>query len=402
MKILAIETSCDETAIAVVEATGDDSSAHFSILGNILVSQIDLHRQYGGVFPTLAKREHTKNIIPILRASLEEAEMLHEIRQDISESTRSYINTLFSREEGLSQSFLEFITEIDVPEIDAIAVTAGPGLEPALWVGINTARALASIWDKPLVAVNHMEGHIMTALTQEDNSTSISPDSKMKLAISDVATPVLALLISGGHTELLAMNEWLSYELIGTTRDDAVGEAFDKVARLLGLPYPGGPEISRLAEIARKEYSESTYTLPRPMKNDGTNDFSFSGLKTATRYLIQSLGEIDDATQKAIALEFENASTDVLLSKTLHALKDTHARTITIGGGVSANEHIRKTFTETITDKYPDITLRIPDVNLTTDNAIMIALSGFYHALRKEYVDPKTLRADGNAELSMK
>ncbi|HEX8946863.1 MAG TPA: tRNA (adenosine(37)-N6)-threonylcarbamoyltransferase complex transferase subunit TsaD [Candidatus Paceibacterota bacterium] len=394
MRILAIETSCDETAVAIVEATGDAATAQFRILGNALLSQIDLHRPYGGVFPTLAKREHAKNIVPLLRAALEEAELVHEDGQEVSEETREEIAAIFTREEGLAEAFFDFVSEIETPEIDAIAVTAGPGLEPALWVGVNFAKALAKTWDKPLISVNHMEGHIMAALSTDTD------DTRFDLVISDVAMPVLALLISGGHTQLVAMRQWLSYELVGQTRDDAVGEAFDKVARLLGLPYPGGPEISARAEGARGATIETPHTLPRPMLHDTTCDFSFAGLKTAARYLIQSLGDIDDDTRTQIALEFENAATEVLLAKTRRALEETGAQTLVLGGGVSANAHIRRSFAETIAREHPDVSLRIPRAALTTDNAIMIALAGFYHALRHESADPSTLRASGNASLA--
>ena len=250
MRILAIETSCDETAIAILECKGDKNHAEFTVLGNALLSQIDIHQEYGGVFPALAKREHAKNLVPILESALEEAELLHEDTQAIPEETRAKISEILSREPGLAEQFFEFVTECEPPEIDAIAVTAGPGLEPALWVGINFAKALALLWEKSLVAVNHMEGHIIAALAKElpYNPTNTLPIStRFNLVISDVKMPVLALLISGGHTELVLMKEWLQYELVGATRDDAVGETFDKVARMLGLPYPGGPEISRLA-----------------------------------------------------------------------------------------------------------------------------------------------------------
>ena len=203
MKILAIETSCDETAIAVVQCEGDEKNAQFTVLGNTLLSQIEIHREYGGVFPALAKREHAKNLVPILEAALEEAELLHEDVQAIPEETRAALAKILEREPGLEEQFFEFVSECEPPEIDIIAVTAGPGLEPALWVGINFARALALLWDKPLVAVNHMEGHILAALASSRGDT---------LQISDVNLPVLALLISGGHTELVLMKEWLQYE----------------------------------------------------------------------------------------------------------------------------------------------------------------------------------------------
>lgn len=391
MRILAIETSCDETAIAIVEAAGDEKDAEFRILGNALLSQIELHRQYGGVFPALAKREHAKNLVPLLEAALEEAELLHEDTQAIPEETRDRIADLLAREPGLAEAFFGFLAECEVPDIDAIAVTAGPGLEPALWVGINFAKALSLLWQKPLAAVNHMEGHILSALATSTNE---------KLSIKDVGMPVLALLISGGHTELVLMKDWLSYELVGQTLDDAVGEAFDKVARMLELPYPGGPEISRLAEAVRSDSGESAIavSLPRPLMGDGTCNFSFSGLKTSVLYLLKKVPDITERHKQDIAHEFENAVTDVLWKKTERALEQTGAATLVIGGGVSANTHIRRTFTKNMQQAFPDRALRIPSAALTTDNAIMIALAGYHRALRTEFAGD--LKADGNLSLA--
>lgn len=398
MRILGIETSCDETAIAIVEATGDESSATFDVLGNALLSQIELHREYGGVFPALAKREHAKNIVPLLEAALEEAELLHEDTQVIPDETRTAIAKILEREQDLAEKFFEFVSECEPPDIDAIAVTTGPGLEPALWVGINFARALALLWNKPLVAVNHMEGHILTALARPVNTPPNG--TRLNLVIDSVRLPVLALLISGGHTELVAMKEWLSYKLVGQTRDDAVGEAFDKVARMLGLPYPGGPEISKLAEEARKDSAPNPYTFPRPMLDSGDSDFSFAGLKTAVLYLLKKIPEATEDDKKNIAREFEDAATDVLWKKTARALEETNAETLVLGGGVSANTNIRRTFAEKIDVEYSHIALRIPSPELTTDNAIMIALAGFYHALRDEYDASDSLRAEGNRSLT--
>jgi N6-L-threonylcarbamoyladenine synthase len=394
MKILAIETSCDETVIAILECIGDEHAATFSVLGNALLSQIEIHKQYGGVFPALAKREHAKNLVPILEAALEEAELLREDKQIISEETRAKISKILAREPGLSEAFFEFVSECEIPEIGAIAVTAGPGLEPALWVGINFAKALALVWNKPLVAVNHMEGHIFAALASSQNEN---------LLINNIEMPVLALLISGGHTQLVLMREWLKYELIGETRDDAVGEAFDKVARMLSLPYPGGPEISRLAESARSKLgscsrgSTSRDILPRPMIHEDSCDFSFAGLKTAVMNLLKKIPDVSEDDKKDIALEFENAVTDVLWHKTSRALNETAAKTLVIGGGVSANVHIQRTFTEKIREIHPDVALHIPEPAMSTDNAIMIALAGYYRAIRNEFATD--FKANGNLPL---
>ncbi len=411
MKILAVETSCDETAIAILECSGDETSSQFKILGNALLSQIEIHKPYGGVYPALAKREHAKNLVPILEAALEEAELLREDTQAIPDDVRAAIATLLEREPGLTETFFEFVIECEPPAIDAIAVTAGPGLEPALWVGVNFAKALALLWNKPLVAVNHMEGHILAGLAQTENEV---------ISIQNVNLPILALLISGGHTELVLMKEWLEYELVGQTRDDAVGEAFDKVARMLELPYPGGPQISKLAEELRSQATrkqsgrpeggdprtfsqepgeERLFVLPRPMIHENSCDFSFAGLKTAVLNLLKTIPNVSEEQKKHIAHEFENAVGDVLWKKTARALEQTGAQTLVIGGGVSANTHIRRVFTEAIAAETSHVDLRIPAASLTTDNAIMIGLAGYSRALQKDFADPSTLRADGNRSL---
>jgi len=391
MKILAIETSCDETAISILECTGDEHAATFNVLGNALLSQIDIHREFGGVFPAVAKREHAKNLVPVLAASLEEAELLHEDRQVLPDDIRTEIGTLLTREPELAEALFAFLDEAEVPDIDAIAVTHGPGLEPALWVGVNLARALAMVWKKPLIGVNHMEGHLLSALT--------TPNEDGTFEIRDVTLPVLGLLISGGHTELVSMDEWLSYRLIGQTKDDAVGEAFDKVARMLALPYPGGPEISKLAEAARLRGNETLPTLPRPMMRDTTCDFSFSGLKTAVLYMVKD--RVLSAIEKEeLAHAFEDAVSDVLFLKASRALQETSAKTLVLGGGGSANTHIRRVFTEKIAIEHPDVSLRIPEARFTTDNAIMIAIAGYYRALKKEYTRPDEMRANGNLSLT--
>jgi N6-L-threonylcarbamoyladenine synthase len=390
MRILAIETSCDETAIAILEGTGSDGNAQFRILGNALLSQIEKHKAYGGVMPSLAKREHAHNIVPLLLAALSEAELVHENTQSIPEDTEERIRVCLSREPELTEAFLEFARSIEPPAIDAIAVTEGPGLEPALWVGINTAEALASLWGKPLVPVNHMEGHIISALLKRDTNA---------LILSDIELPVLALLISGGHTELVLMREWRNYKLIGETRDDAVGEAFDKVARMMGLSYPGGPEISKLAEVARKADEKSPFSLPRPMLGDGTCDFSWSGLKTAVLYLLKKQGELTDAEKRAFSREFEDAVGEVLFEKTERALQETLGKTLVIGGGVSANTHLRRVFTKGMAERFPECSLRLPDFEFTTDNAVMIGAAGYLRANAGRYASPSEMKASGTLSL---
>ena len=246
MRILGIETSCDETAVCIIEGFGNfDSEFTFKILGNALNSQVAIHAPYGGVFPNLAKREHARNLVPLMTQALSQTDLLQRGLPSLQdEPVQSHatdgakIQTILEREPELLEQLKVFLQIYAKPDVDVIAVTAGPGLEPALWVGVNFARALSTVWDLPLVAVNHMEGHIVMSMMEHDH-------------LADVQFPLLSLLISGGHTELVLSRTFQQYERLGETRDDAVGEAFDKVARLLGLPYPGGPEVSRLAALAR-------------------------------------------------------------------------------------------------------------------------------------------------------
>ena len=383
MNILAIETSCDETAIAVVKAQGDNISASFTVLGNALMSQIELHKEYGGVFPTLAKREHIQNSIPLVHTALEEASLLQKGKTVLSKEHITSITKTLAQEPELIDPVTHLLTHYTKPNIDAIAVTHGPGLAPALWVGVNVATILSQVWDIPLIPVNHMEGHILSSLLYNN-------------AIEHVELPLLALLISGGHTELVLMKNWREYEIIGRTLDDAVGEAFDKVARMMDLPYPGGPEISKLAESARAERLEKIFELPRPMMNKQGYDFSFAGLKTAVLYTLKKKGTLSDKEKKILAREFEDAVTEVLVSKTLSAIEEYGVKTVVLGGGVSANTHVRNTFSKKITE-YPHTTLQLPEKALTTDNAIMIALAGFYAYQNGEIAS--TLSANSNLSL---
>lgn len=385
MRILAIETSCDDTAVALLEAAEHGSATHFTILGNGAFSQVDLHQPYGGVYPTLAKREHAKNLVPMLVETLKEAGLHKEGSAPVPD-----LGDLLVREPELQEAFLAFIGTIEKPEIDAIAVTHGPGLEPALWVGVNFARALSKAWNLPIVPVNHMEGHMLAGL--------LSMKSENEMSLPDPALPLLTLLISGGHTELVLMKDWYTYELIGRTRDDAVGEAFDKVARMLGLPYPGGPEISKLAEAGRRNPDPKPFTLPRPMLKDDSCDFSWSGLKTSVLYLLKKQPNLSAAEREKLAEEFEDVVAEVLWEKTSRALMKTGAKVIALGGGVSANKHIRKVFTEKVASEHSLVELRIPPAALTTDNAIMIAVAGYYRARDGKFATD--VRADGNLSLS--
>ena len=389
MRILSIETSCDETAISIVEATGDFPHATYDILGNALWSQIDIHREFGGVFPMLAKREHVATIIPMLEKALTEAD-LESTPQEIDEHLAAELQTILNREPELTDKLLSFQAERGVPQIDLIAVTSGPGLEPALWVGVNFARALALLWNVPIVPVNHMEGHVLSSVF----------DIERDDMLSDISFPTISLLISGGHTELILMKDWGHYEKIGQTRDDAVGEAYDKVARMLGLQYPGGPEIAKRAEQARKEKLSEFIKLPTPMLNSGDLDFSFSGLKTAVRYGIEGK-ELTETDICAIARDFEDVVTTVLLKKALAAVETYRAQTLIVGGGVSANQHLKRAFEATFLEKAPDVTVYFPQPKLSTDNSIMIALAG--HARAQNALAPRgadVIRADGNKSLS--
>jgi N6-L-threonylcarbamoyladenine synthase len=390
MKVLGVETSCDETAIAVLDASGDVGHGfEFKIRGHALLSQAKEHAQYGGVFPNVAKREHARNLVPVLMETLRQAELLSESGPALSQETIEDVRAILEREDELHEFLSEFFRDHTKPGIDCIAVTAGPGLEPALWVGINFARALSHVWGIPLVAVNHMEGHILVAMMHHGT-------------LAHFEFPLVSLLVSGGHTELILSREWMQYEMLGSTRDDAAGEAFDKVARLLGLEYPGGPEISKYARLARGERLASAYVLPRPMLHSDDYDFSFAGLKTAVRNLAKAHEPASEEFKKQIAREFENAVTDVLVKKTMRAIDEYGARTLLVGGGVSANEHLRKTLTETLKDAGNPATLLLSPPELATDNAVMIALAGYFRALKKQYIPLDQLVANGNLQLAEK
>tara|TARA_Y100000031_G_scaffold157148_1_gene216765 strand:- start:4388 stop:5635 length:1248 start_codon:yes stop_codon:yes gene_type:complete len=401
MHILAIETSCDETAVSLVDCSGDPwkGGVNFNVLSNIVLSQAKLHAEYGGVYPSLAKREHAENLIPVLKKALELSSLESGIRNQESGIDTQKLEKILQREPELLKQFLEFIPTIEKPAIDKIVVTRGPGLEPALWVGINFAKALGEVWNIPVSGINHMEGHVFSALLQKRRDLP----QLTTYNLQPTTFPALALLISGGHTELVLMKDWLKYEIVGETKDDAVGEAFDKVARMLGLGYPGGPEIARQAAQFQDKPS---LKLPRPMLDSGDFNFSFSGLKTAVLYEIKknnkfqpeadppSRPEADQPqagaeTSKIIqefAHEFQEAATDVLVSKTVKAAREYGAKTILVGGGVSANQRIRDALTEQTTNNLPPTTkLLLSPLELTGDNALMIAVAGYLRAaLNKE------------------
>jgi len=353
MIILGIETSCDETALCLLETQDGTGDFKYRILGNVIHSQIELHKEYGGVFPLLAKREHIKNL-PIL---------FEQIKKE---------------------------SRIKDEDIRAIAVTEGPGLEPALWTGIVFAEDFGKKQNIPVYPVNHMEGHIVSTLVED------SKPHKDFRPLKPLLFPALAVLISGGHTEIVSTSSLGSYKVLGRTRDDAIGEAYDKTARMLGISYPGGPEISRLAQQARDESLPEDITLPRPMIHSKDFDFSFSGLKTSILYMLKEMGEISEDDKKKISREFENAVTEVLISKTKRALGENEYHSVTIGGGVSANLYIQKAFGK-LCQTFA-IPLYLPAVGLYGDNAMMIALTGAIK-IAKDLVktkSPSGIKARGN------
>ena len=389
MLILSIETSCDETAVSLVESSGEFPDASYQTLGNGLWSQVDAHAEYGGVFPMVAKREHARTLVPMLKQAAAESDLLEDHSTDLTDADKSKLQELLVREEGLADLLIEFLASHSLPKIDLIAVTSGPGLEPALWVGVSFAKALALITGANVIPTNHMEGHILASIHDVERDDMLS----------DISFPAVALLISGGHTELINMSNWGTYDKVGQTRDDAVGEAFDKVARLLGLPYPGGPKISKLAAQARKADLPEFAPLPRPMINSGDLDFSFSGLKTAVRYAVQDQ-ELTDDQKAAVARDFEDAVTQTLLKKTSTAVANTGAKTLIVGGGVSANGFIKRAFESHFLHEHPDCTVYFPTPSLATDNSIMIALAG--HARAAGALSPggaEGIQADGNKSL---
>jgi len=335
MKILAIETSCDDTGIAVLKI----KNSKFEVLSNIVSSQVKLHKKYGGVYPLLARREHERNLAPILKKALLDAKLL--------------------KPKNKTQK----------AKLDLIAVTVGPGLEPCLWTGINFAVDLAKKMDLPLVPVNHIEAHILA------NFIDKNPKS----------FPAICLVVSGGHTQLILMKRMGEYKILGETRDDAAGECLDKVARILGLDYPGGPEI---AKEAAKSNQKKKYRikLPRPMIYQKNYDFSFSGLKTAVLYDFKSRSpkiRKSKNYRQEMCFETQQAVTDVLIRKTLKAAKDFKAKTIILGGGVTANQELRERLKERIKKDLPKIAYYRPEQKYCTDNALMTAVAAYYRQKEK-------------------
>ena len=398
MKILAIETSCDESSIALIESTeSTNAPVHINVLSHVIHSQAELQAKYGGVFPALAKREHAKNLVPLLVQTIEKTKEKNPLifeqnkESDVSDTDRREIEHMLEREPELCSNIVRHLSSYKT-NIDAIAVTQGPGLEPALWVGIKFAQALGILWNVPVVPVNHMEGHMISSLFNTETNILSLP-----------TFPVLGLLISGGHTEIIKMSDPTTYTCIGKTRDDAVGEAYDKVARLLGLPYPGGPHIARLAEEVRTHGAQETEELPRPMMHTDDLDFSFSGLKTAVMYKVKDR-DLSEDEKKHIAYQFEEAVADVLSHKFQKALIQNPSTISVVGGGVAANTYLRIKIESAQKEIHSDIDVRFPDRSLTGDNALMIALALVFRLTfsdntisTQKHAD---IRADGKLRLS--
>lgn len=307
--LLAIESSCDEMAMAILKDQRE-------FLSSVVASQIDIHAMYGGVVPEIASRKHIECVSLVLKETLQQA-------------------------------------HVTMEQIDAICVTKGPGLVGSLHIGLQVAKTLALAFDKPLIGVHHIAGHIYANNYEKD-----------------IVYPALCLVVSGGHTELVYMKSPFSFEVIGETLDDAVGEAYDKVGRVLGLPYPGGPIIDQLAFQGKPQY-----TLPKPLDDDSYN-FSFSGLKSAVINLAHNMTQRhEEMNHENLAYSFQNVVVDVLVNKTIKATKEYHVKEIMLAGGASANKGLRQKIKEEV-DKMPGVILSLPPMSCCTDNAMMIALAG--------------------------
>ena len=394
MKILAIETSCDETSVALIEklpVTKDLGGSGYKVWAHETISQINKHREFGGVYPTLSRREHEKNLVPLLHKVLTDSGLLKQKSQkkdlesfdsEILEKLGNDIE-LLERYPELKENVFDFFSKYEpADKIDFLAVTNGPGLPPALWVGVNFAKVISILFGNiPIYPINHMEGHIVGGIAEQKiTPTPLCKEGQPEhfVEIPKIKYPAICLLISGGHTELVLSKASGQYEKIGETQDDATGEAYDKVARLLSLPYPGGPEIGRLAKLGR-EQSVEKLNFPRPMIHSKDLNFSFSGLKTHILYFVQNylkeknITELDEVVKIKIAKEFEEAVKDVLIYKTKKAIEQTGARSLVVGGGVASNPYLKENFENLAKDLSVDLYYSAKD--LATDNALMIALT---------------------------
>ena len=324
MIILGIETSCDETAAAVIK-TNDKK---VELLSNAIASSLSLHAKTGGIIPEVAAREQVKFIIPVIKKALA---VLRNPRE----------------------------------EIDAIAVTIGPGLIGSLLVGAETARTFSYVWQKPIIAVNHLFGHIYANFINENN----------------IEFPAIALVVSGGHTDLVLMKNHRDIKWLGGTRDDAAGEAFDKTGRLLNLPYPAGAQIEKLAVSVKKDI----YHFPKPLIDSDDYDFSFSGLKTAVLREIQRTEQLNNNEISNICYSLQEAIFAVLIKKTFRAAKEFNAKSILLGGGVASNQTLRNEFGQYTISHLPSAKIFVPTKNLSTDNAAMIATAAFFNPQKVDW-----------------
>ena len=332
MLVLGVESSCDETAVAIVRDGKE-------VLSNVVLSQIDIHTKFGGVVPEIASREHVYNVSMVFEEAFKKANLSPE-------------------------------------DIDLIAVTKGPGLIGSLLVGLNAAKTLALIYNKPLIGINHLAGHIY--------ANSIEHDMKF---------PSIALLVSGGNTELIYMKDHFDFEIIGETLDDAVGEAYDKVARVVGIGYPGGPIVDKLAHLGK-----DTYNLPRVTLGNDNYNFSFSGLKSAVINLNHNAQQRNEEINvNDLCCSFQEAVTDVLVSKSLKACREYNVKQLIVAGGVSANKGLKEKLNKENGDSNLEIC--IPSIKYCTDNAVMIACAGYYRYLKNDTLDTLDLNADASLEL---
>ena len=336
MLILGIETSCDETSAALIKT----ENGRIEILSNIIASSLALHAKTGGIIPEVAAREQVKYIIPVIEKALEK----------IKDPKK---------------------------ELDAVAVTVGPGLIGSLLIGVETARTLSYLWKKPLIPVNHLFGHIYANWLMADGASHIDKNlhaTNYPLR-ANIEFPAIALIVSGGHTDLVLMENHNKIKWLGGTRDDAAGEAFDKTGRLLNLPYPGGPHIEKMAMGVNKDI----YHFPRPLIRSDDYDFSFSGLKTAVLREIETIEQLNNEAISNISFSLQNAVFDVLIKKTLNAAIKFRAKSILLGGGVAANETLKNRLQSSIINQKSKIKLFVPTKSLCTDNAAMIATAAVFN-----------------------
>ncbi len=373
MKILAVETSCDDSAIAVIE-TENEKIPSFRVLANLISSQTEIHRKWGGINPLLARREHQKNLPLLLNEILTEKG---------GNKVKKEIMKIVEKEEIMLPLLISVLQNNKKPDIDLIALTVGPGLDPSLWTGVSFAKALSCQWEIPIVPINHIEAHLLISLFS-------FKDGLLECQAKESDFPAIGLVVSGGHTQLVLIERLGKYEVVGETRDDAAGECFDKTARILGLGYPGGPEIAAKAEGA----ATPVEPLPRPMINQKNYDFSFSGLKTAVlyRYKKDPARMENEENLRAEAGEIQRAIVDVIVSKTISAARNYGTMSIITGGGVISNEELRKELAQ-----KAGLKVFFPIREGRTDNALMISVAGYYN--RKGAVKYDMIEAKPNLRL---